>query len=98
MKTNAEIDSEVALLKAMKPKVRKLNAFGDNHHTAIDAQINVLEQRMTSDQLHDAYGADAMGEDFDENEFAAALIAHDWMTFQAASDDTPSSNWQELVS
>ena len=44
MRVKKQIDKEIAALKKMKPNVRRSSAFGDNHHAAIDAQIDVLER------------------------------------------------------
>ena len=50
MRTGKEIAAEIAKLKKMKPDVRKTSMFGDNHHDAIDAQVDVLERKLTLDQ------------------------------------------------
>lgn len=85
-KTEDQINAEIAALVALKPKVRKRTAFGDDNHAAIDAQLAVLRERMSSDEVHDAYG--------DQYTFDAALSAHDWMTGDLASDeDAPAASW-----
>lgn len=97
MKTAVEIDAEIAALTAMKPSVRQFSAFGDDHHQAIDAQIETLTHRMDTNAVHDAYGDEAMGDDFSENELTAAISASDWMHGLAEDDEPLTADWQTLV-
>ena len=97
MKTTSQIEAEIAALKAMQPNVRRFSAFGDDHHGAIDAQIGTLTDRLNANAVHDAFGEDAMGDDFSQNELDAALEASDWMFDEAADDQPPSADWQSLV-
>lgn len=97
MKITSEIEAEIAALTAMKPNVRQFSAFGDDHHQAIDAQIETLTNRLNVDQVHDGYGEDAMADEFSQNELDAALEASDWMLGLAADDEPPSAGWQSLV-
>ena len=72
---------------------RERTAFGDDNHAAIDAQLAVLRERMSSEQVYDAYG-DEGADEFDQHTFDAALSAHDWMTGALASDeDAPAASW-----
>lgn len=92
-KTQEQIDAEVAALVAVKPKVRETNAFGDDNHAAIDAQLAVLRERMSHDDVYDAYG-DEDSEEFDQHTLDAALSAHDWMVGTLAADEgSPSEGW-----
>lgn len=96
-KTDQAIQVEIDALKALKPKVRRHNAFGDDHREAIDAQISVLEVRMSLDKIHDTWGDEDM-EEFAQNVLDAAIDAHDWMTGDLANDEgKPSDGWAELV-
>ena len=63
-KTEDQINTEIAALVALKPKVRERTAFGDDNHAAIDAQLSVLRERMSSDEVYYAYG----DEDADDGE------------------------------
>lgn len=94
-KTDAQIDSEIAALKALKPTVRQRTAFGDDNHAAIDAQIDVLLKRMNTDEVFNAYAdEEEEGGEVYEHVFSAALQASDWMTGILASDeDSPSASW-----
>ncbi len=55
-KTMTEAKKMIADLKAIKPTVRRQNVFGDNHHDAIDAQLDVLEKALGEDEIYDAFG------------------------------------------
>lgn len=89
MRTGKEIAAEIAKLKKMKPDVRKTNMFGDNHHDAIDAQVDVLERKLTLDQCWDEF-ADAR-----ENVQECAREAAEWLV--GDTDDLPSKEWKELL-
>ena len=92
-KTEDQINAEITALVALKPKVCKRTAFGDDNHAAIDAQLAVLRERMSSDDVHDAFGDDG-AEEFDQHTFDAALSAHDWMMGAMSSDeDAPAASW-----
>ena len=92
-KTEEQIIAEIAALVALKPKVRKRTAFGDDYRAAIDAQLAVLRERMSSDEVYDAYG-DEDADEFDQHTFDAALSACDWMTGMLASDEeSPAASW-----
>ena len=97
MKITTQIEGEIAALKAMKPTVRRFSLFGDDHHQAIDAQIETLTHRMDTNAVHEAYGEDTMGDDFSENELTAAISASDWMFCLAADDEPLTADWQPLV-
>jgi hypothetical protein len=92
-KTEEQINAEIAVLVALKPKVRQRTAFGDDNHAAIDTQLAVLRERMSSDEMYDAYG-DEESDEFDQHTFDAALSAHDWMTGALAGDEeSPAASW-----
>lgn len=92
------IQEQVNKLKEIKPSVRKTSAFGDNHHDAIDAQIDVLENKLTLTKIDQHYGVDDTMEDEDEqpqNVYDAAVEAYEWL-FER-SEDLPSDGWKELI-
>jgi hypothetical protein len=104
-KTEAEIDAEIAALEAIRPTVRHFTFFNDDNHAAIDAQLSVLRQRMTADELHDAFGdpTDLMGDDdsldddeapFDQHALDNALEAFDWMIGDGEGV-APSESWKD---
>jgi hypothetical protein len=92
-KTEEQINAEIAALMKIKPNVRERTIFGDDNHAAIDAQVAVLRDRMSSDKVYNDYG-DEDSDDFDQYTLDAALSAHDWMTGALASDeDAPAASW-----
>ena len=49
--TSEQIAAEIALLQAVHPKVPTHSFFGDDNRAAIDAQIRVLQERMSLDEF-----------------------------------------------
>lgn len=95
--TDAEIDAEILKLKTMKPTILVSSVFGDNHHDAIDAQIDVLEERLDCDDVYDRYPSLDEDEDngYPANVRDGAIEAAQWM--EGENEDTPSFNWKDLV-
>ena len=89
--TQAEVEAEIKKLKEMKPKVRETSYFGDNHHDAIDAQIEALEDDLDTD---DCYDREENG-DWAENVRSAAVDAIDWR--DGDKDEQPSLEWKDLI-
>lgn len=75
MKTEEEIKKEIKALKAVRPKVRPHSMFGDDNLAALDAQVDVLENDLDNDDIHDKY--DHVGSS--EYVFESALHARDWV-------------------
>jgi hypothetical protein len=89
-RTPAEIAQEVKTIREMKPKIRQHTAFGDDNHASIDAQVNVLDNGLTEDQVYSEYG-----EDDGESIVMAALDALFWL--EGSKDNKPSEDWASLV-
>lgn len=91
------IDAEIATLKAMKPTVRERSGFGDDHHAAIDAQLDVLETRMSTDDIYDHGDEEKVGEEevWADNVRDAAIEARQWL--DGESKNAPSKEWKPLV-
>lgn len=87
--TPEEIKAEIAKLREMKPTVLRKSAFGDNHHDAIDAQIEVLEEDLILDTIYERF------DDEKSNVLDSAVEANDWR--EGDIHESPSSNWQSLV-
>jgi hypothetical protein len=82
------IYAETKKLKALKEQVPARTSFGDDNHGAIDAQIAVLEQGLSSEQINERYGDD-------DNLRLAAVYAYDWKFKR--EEKAPSLEWNELV-
>lgn len=99
--TAKAIAAEVAKLKAMKPKVRRYSAFGDDNHVAIEAQIEVLEKNLT-DTMIDSRSVFEDEDDYEEsdkwktNTRDAACEARKWLDGKS-EDGKPSQGWENLV-
>jgi hypothetical protein len=97
-RTPHEIAAEVAALRAMKPYVRQHGMFGNDNHACIDAQVEVLEQRLTEDQIWDRYnrGPDGDDEDADDDQslLDCACAARNWMV--GVDSEAPSEGWKVL--
>lgn len=97
MRSPELIQEQIAKLKEIKPNVRKTSMFGDNHHDAIDAQIDVLENKFTATRVDDHYGLDETNEDEErsQNVYDSAFEAYEWL-FER-SDILPTDGWTELL-
>lgn len=58
MKSQKEIDEQVAKLKEIRPKVRPYSTFGGDNLAKLDAQIKVLEKDMDSDDIWNEWPQD----------------------------------------
>jgi hypothetical protein len=85
----ARIETEIGVLKIMKPTVVKESMFGDNHHDAIDAQIKVLKDGLTENDIYERY--DDLLKD---NVKDAMLEAAQWVEGECGE---PSKEWKCLV-
>ncbi len=96
--TSEQIAAEIALLQAVHPKVPTHSFFGDDNRAAIDAQIRVLQERMSLDEVHDTFGELTADGDFSQNTLDCALTAHDWMRGLLAADEaTPAAGWEGIA-
>lgn len=91
MKSPKEVAEEVSALKEMKPKVRKFSIFYDNHHAAIEAQIEVLEDKLDESEIFSKLDS---GE-WTEHQRESASEALAWLNEEA--DEAPSIGWKDLV-
>ena len=87
MKTEKEQEEEVQKLKAMKPMVLKKSMFGDDHHAAIDAQVEVLLGQSEEEDF----------DDDDDNVRGAVSDVIEWIEDDNDLVEAPSESWKELV-
>ena len=96
--TTEQIAAEIALLQAVHPKVPTHSFFGDDNRAAIDAQIRVLQERMSLDEVHDTFGELTADGDFSQNTLDCALTAHDWLNGDLAADEaSPAFGWEGIA-
>ena len=90
--TQAKINAVIARLKEMKPGVRRTSAFGDDHHRAINAQVEVLTQNLSEDDIYDRWSSV-------DNVKDAALEARAWIDGESdplLDGANPAEGWTEL--
>ena len=94
--TEAEVAAEIAKLKAMKPRVRQFSHFGDDNWAAIDAQVAVLERRMSEANIFAEWGE---GDDVDDDGTNPIIdSAMDALAWAKGDDDEPCSvGWEPLL-
>jgi len=87
MRNTEEITAEIKKLSTMKPTVRRFSGFGDDHHAAIEAQIEVLQSELSEDDIFANWD--------EQNVRDGAVEALFWM--KGEEDTAPSTNWEDLV-
>jgi hypothetical protein len=99
VRTQKEIEEQIAWLKSNKPRIPKHNAFGENIHDKIDAEITVLEERLTEDQCWDRTEEDGEEDDSKEWSYYVGESARDAAQWLAGEEDaeSPMENWKALV-
>lgn len=85
-KTISQVKDEIETLIAQAPLVTKRSVFGDDHRSAITAQVRALSESMDCDDVYDA-GFNSYDED-------AAFAALDWR--DGVVSRSPSSEWEPL--
>lgn len=91
-RTDAEVLAAINRLEAItrKRSFRKVTHFGDDNVSAIEAQIEVLQERLTEDDVMDREDR----EDFTEHQASSARDAANWL---AGDDDSdPIKGWVGL--
>ena len=88
MKSQKEINAQIKSLKAVRPKVRRVTAFGDDNLAKLDAQVKVLEDDLDSDDVWDEWPS--LQGDMEIRIFASDAIA--WREGDGESDDL-SKDW-----
>ena len=100
VKNQEQVEQELAKLREMKPKVRRRTMFGDNNHEAIEAQIEVLDEDLTDDDVYDRLitedeeTGDTEGE-WTQHVVDAALRVIQWR--DGEEEESPSKSWEPLV-
>ena len=90
MKTKQQILAEIAALEAIRPQVREFDRFGTSNRAAIDAQLDVLQNVLDTEQARAKYS-------HDEGVQIPALIASDWLFDRFGDDGTLADDWAPLV-
>ena len=85
--TPEQIKQEIETLMEMKPKVKRYSGFGDDHHAALDAQVDVLKNDLNAEDIDGQYEEEVRSQAHD----ARAWLNGDFEL------DTLSEEWQSLV-
>lgn len=98
--TPKQIAEDVKKLKEMKPQVPRRTVFGDDNWAAIDAQIEVMENKYSDARIlgmHESAQRQEMDDDmwYPEHIKDNALDAWSWMDGQEAT--SPSEGWAGLA-
>lgn len=83
MRSQAEIQAEIAALEACKSYAPAFTAFGDNNHAKIDIQAQFLRGDIDEDDME--------SDEYTDDERDAISEAQQWQ--DGDSDDAPSAGW-----
>jgi hypothetical protein len=91
-RTEKQVAEQITGLKAIKdkPTFRRTTMFGDDNEAAIEAQIEVLEEGLTTDQVCEMID----DEEYDDHVGDSARQAADWLC--GDEDDDPVAGWEGL--
>lgn len=82
MKKQEQIQKEIKALKTVRLNVIPTSLFGDDNLSAVDAQIQVLENNWENDEIYDRFDHC----DSRESILESALAARQWMNDEEDSD------------
>lgn len=93
--TEKQIESEIKKLETLKPLMPHFSVFGDDNYEKIDAQITVLEEGLTEDDVYDRF------EDQDNPDKTYDLVSNArdaalWLIGESEYG-SPSKGWEELA-
>ncbi|CAN7561676.1 hypothetical protein [Acidovorax sp. LjRoot117] len=96
--TPEQVALEIARLNEVHPRVPTHSYFGEDNRAAIDAQIRVLQESMSLDEVHDTFGELTDEGDFSQNTLDCALTAHDWLHGDLADEEaSPAFGWEGIA-
>lgn len=79
-KTQKEIDEQVEKLKAIRPRVKPYNFFGDSNLDKLDVQVKVLEEDMDSGEVYDEWPEE-------ESDMETRMSADDAINWRGGESD-----------
>lgn len=88
LRSKEEIDTELARLAECRKYIPNY------HKSTLDAQVEVLTERMTHGEIFDKWSEEALLEDFDQELLDGVIEAENWM--YGNSDEAPHVNWREF--
>jgi hypothetical protein len=90
MRTEKAIKDEIEVLMKIKPRIRQFTAFRDDNHAAIEAQIDVLNDRLDEEEIEKLWPTDEQ-----EHLNQSAVEAYRWMTGER--DEGLADEWEPLA-
>jgi hypothetical protein len=85
-RSSYDIEAEVSLLCKLKTQVPQTTAFGNSNHSALAAQIDVLQGQLSHEAVRDRYEIDGV----DQYVLVCALFAAEWLY---ENELAPSEDW-----
>ena len=95
MPSEKQIDAEIKKLKTLKPLIPEFTFFRDNNYEKIKAQIEVLKEGLTEEDVYDRF-EDSENPDKTADLVGDAIEAALWLIGEAEKD-APSKGWKELT-
>lgn len=95
MRTQQEIDREIAALERNRARLPERDFFGGNNYEKTDAMLRVLREKMSTEEVNAEWYADESAEDYNENDndtWRAADQAREWLE---GSSDEPLADEQD---
>lgn len=98
MRTQSEIDEQIKWLEENKRKIQRRNVFGEDNWAKLDAELTVLKEQLTEEDVWDRSAGEGEEDDSKEWDFVTGEAARDAAMWLAGdTDDSPSENWSVLV-
>jgi hypothetical protein len=98
MKTKKERERELKRYRSMQPFIPKRSGFGHDNEGTVAAQIDVIENDLSEDEIEDRYYVDETAEEYcegDNDVWNEALYARQWL--DGDEDESPSQGWEPVV-
>lgn len=95
--SKAEIRAEISTLRGFKSRVRRWTFFGDDNQASIAAQIAVLRDCLTYDQIYNKFGVSRADEQSGKDQPQAVSQAIDARQWLDAEGELPSAGWRPLL-
>lgn len=92
--TEEQIQETIRQLKEIKPKIKRYSFFGDDNRATMQAQIEVLEERLDDDDIYERWSEDDQGDIR-----ASAQSALQWMENGETEDGETDlvEGWKGLI-